>query len=284
MGTDPRVLEEFERHKKVIEGRYANFLPKRFQEKLHVANAKLLTPYSFTQTPAEFEKRTGFQIPEKSPAKFATAFANSKDKAYSAPLIYMSEQAFHHSDYSKSTTNPLATYIHEFNHYILYVLQDKPIENLRNIVGETIGWHPTQAFEEYALHLSRSPKADKQKREEMGLAVYYMVLKQQYEKVTRLIDTKILPAIGLQPELTWRKKPKQYTSFEIPTLGVYALPHEDTDPFINMTDREVVEAYVHWEDRYQDRSNMPQIKKIVEVAKQKPFEKLSLEALHKLYS
>lgn len=47
-----------------------------------------------------------------------------KDKKIrTAPLFYISEDGFKHSGSAKFTENILASYIHEFNHFIFYALQ-----------------------------------------------------------------------------------------------------------------------------------------------------------------
>lgn len=273
-GNVERLAGEVEKARENINQRYLEILGPKKYEKLERTANRVLTPESFFNSPEEYHAFFGGrQIPADSSSKliFASKVDPRTDK--SGRLVsnqakvgygfYVSEDSFKHSGSSRVTENILASYVHEFDHFVLSALQKTPLYLAGVILSEDTGPVENQA---HLLNLTRRLQGEDlsidEKTRQMTLASSTYALYDIWENSTRILDKMVLDSIGIEIPLSWRGTDRKYGVFGIPQIPKgFAVPVSG-DPFRGLEDQEVIDRILDWQNHFQLTTRMPYIENI----------------------
>lgn len=264
-GRLQEIRRDLDAHRDAIDQRYTEVLGYERARKVYEASERLLTPESFLGDIDELRQATGSDFPHDTANKFGAGvhadfvidehgYIKGNPTVHTAPFFYISEAGFEASSY-RHTNRPLASYVHEYNHFIFYLLQEPPLYLMDFFAVD--GITPGKTFhldifmkEMEGRNLSPSDVANIMKR----YAVFGM-MKDSHERATEILDRQILGSIGIDIPLEWRGKNRIYMIMRSP-LGNIVFPMGG-DPFASSTDEEVVENMIGWVESLDFRSSDP---------------------------
>jgi hypothetical protein len=260
-GKQKSILDDLAQVQPVLAQAYRTVLGVDRYAKLEEVAGRVLNEQSYFENPAEVQValggKTGKLFTDKSPNRMiflsttpdkplAPDGSVQFNKLRTAVAFYISDQAFANSGY-KYTERPLASYIHEFNHFVWYALQDVPMNVVMLALDEALqpygrADNPLSSFE--AIYNAQlDPMKERQKIAVAGRAV---ALRNLFERSNNILDNLIMREIGVKVDLSWRKTPRTYLPFPMQT-GVAAIPLEG-DQFAELSDEEVIERGLRWQD------------------------------------
>jgi hypothetical protein len=267
--------------------------PVRAQRLAEVAG-RTLKAESFFDKQEELNERLGMALRPGAPNKFMVA-TNDVDidvnssrtvKIRTAPAFYISEAAMPYSD-SKTL---LRSFVHEFDHFVWYALQRVPYLLTYGMICQRfkLDMKGSNTAEEWANKIAEEAGKNKEqpledRRSGMALAAYARVFTEQNEKTNGILDRMILGAIGITVNLEWRNRQRTYSVVEIPGRRGFGIPNGG-DPFMNLSDQQVVERFLKWEEYGNMGAQTHEMAKFMERLKQTRVSRLSiieLEALEK---
>ncbi len=259
-GKIEEVARELQKHKDVLDAQYVKILGSERAKKVAIGAERLLPSESFFDTPEQVKQATGANIEANTPNKMLLASDTnmvigedgriSNRKIRTAPGFYISAAGFEHSGSKQFTENPLASYVHEFDHFIWYALQEKPFALINMALDEALQpkrkpLHlPNYVEELLAAHLSQEEMLRR-----LVLAVFSEITEDAHEKSNRILDQWVLRSIGVNVPLDWRGKEKEYAGFQLPTGQIIGLP-VGGDQFKGFKDEEVLERMIKWQDHF----------------------------------
>ena len=259
-GKVEEVARELQKHKDALDAQYVKILGVERAKRVASLIDRLLPAESFFDNPQEINKRFGTDISFTPSNKMLLASDTkmvigedgkiSNTKIRTAPGFYISASGFEHSGSKHFTENPLASYVHEFDHFIWYVLQEKPFALVNMALEEVL--QPKRKplhLPEYVEQLAAAHLPQEEMFRRLILAVFSELTEESHEKSNRILDQWVLAAIGIQVPLEWRGKEKEYAAFQLPTGQVIGLP-VGGDFFKGFKNEEVLERMIQWQRHY----------------------------------
>lgn len=286
------LAREVTEAKEAIDQRYLEILgPERYQQLVR-ASRELLGPRSFFDSPTQLNEWLGREMKAEGSSNSMLFLSplelnyrrNGKIRTRNFPCsvaFCVSEDGFRNSHSATFTDNPLASYVHEFDHFVWFALQKVPIY-LVNQVGVTI-LEPrgSRKLEPYMADLMQQDLPPQELKHKAALAMYLYVLEDMFEKANRILDKNVLEAIGIDVPLEWRGQEKTFSPIMIPTgIGVFPT---GGDPFKDFSDQEVIDRMINWERKCSPIAPIRFVHNIIESVKRASVLKYSLEDLERLY-
>jgi hypothetical protein len=282
-GKVESLRRDLEQVKPALDRRYLEILGRKNVERLEEVANRILVEESFYDNVQEMNSVIGHNCSDNIPNRLALAMSSGiqigKDgkvetkKIVTAPMIYVSENGFRNSGYFP-TGRILASYVHEWNHFIAYALQRVPINFLEAALCDAIGARQLKEPQDFIGHLMKC-KGQEELVKSVAFGMYSRTIHDSMEKSNRILDKLVLEELGISVDLSdWRGKKKQYQAFPIREMTV-VVPSSG-DPFPNLTDRQVVSNTLEWEQYFSSITTVPMIKNLVESLKGIKVSKISL--------
>ena len=257
-----------------VNAKYREILGDVRYEKLEEVSQRLLTPEAFYDNFNDIERDLGKKVngTNKMMVISPTEFKFKKDgnlknkKIRTSVAFYISKEGFEKSGSSQFTQRQVASYIHEFDHFIAYTLQQTPLYIANQILQEGMNQELQDSIPE-------------RERINTNVAMLQMsqILMDMHEKANRILDKMVLSSIGIDVTLPWRGKEKTYGLMRFPT-GVAMLP-TGGDPFNKWSDQEAIEKYLDWKKFLNFNSNQPYVKNVLESVREVRVSRVPLAEL-----
>ena len=253
------LAKEVEEAKEAIDRRYVEILGEARAQKLKETAERVLGPESFFDDVEELNKRLRCDLPADTSNKMTLVTPTplnlkadgsiKNTKVRTAAAFYISEKGFEHSSSSEFTERLIASYVHEYDHFVWYALQERPLYLFNMFFSQAIqaDTHDMN-LAEYAEKIEDEPIPPEEKIKIFSLAVYSTVLTEQYEKANRVLDKMVLESIGIDVPLEWRGKPRRKPIIPMPTTRTLVAIGTGGDPFGNLKDEEIIENVMDWEN------------------------------------
>lgn len=205
------------------------------------------------------------------------SFAGAKIRT--APTFYISEHAFQNSDSRRFTDRVIASYVHEYNHYVFYVLTERPLFLVKLAIDTELRNQPT--LEEIAQ--AKVNPLDKSQRERLYTAIalhmYSRSLVEAYEKSNTVLDKLVLGAAGFDVPNERRGKPRGYHTQMLHNLRAKIAVGYTGDPFQGFSDREIVERMLRWDEYMRPSFTTSFIDNLVDSIKEVKVSRVSFREL-----
>jgi hypothetical protein len=260
-GTVPRLIEEAKEYEGRLNARYLEILGKDRYARLDRLVDKFLTPDCFFNSKKEFGRMFGEDISggnssklifitDVSPNRTSTGRLKVK-QAKVAYGFYVNEDSFRNSGSANMTDKIIATYVHEFDHFALSILQNPPLPLALPILIDNLGRMEDQndVFG-LASKLGRLDMPISKKVEQMTFGISAYCLTDVWESATRILDKMVLESIGIEVPLEWRGKRRIRKEFRIPGVPTrFSIP-SGGDPFLGHNDQGIVDMILKWPDYF----------------------------------
>lgn len=291
-GNVPELKQQVEESKWRINQAYLEIFGNEAYTKLERIVQRTLTPRSYIETVEGLRIVTKEELPETTPSKFmfATLMDLRIDKegrignknAIIGCGFYVTPKSFENSDGSRISDKIIASYVHEYNHFVPMVLQQTPLYLAHMYLTHEFGpVYGIRGLEKVLVEMQENTELPLEERRKRvlcsGMAA---ILFDAWEKSTRVLDKLVLEKIGINFELKFRGKPKQFMYHQSKELGlVTAVPYEG-DPFRGLTDIEVIKRVVEWEKYFGTKVKYSYTENLFETLKQVKVEYVSFQELY----
>ncbi len=270
------LAAEVKEYKPIIDQTYRDILGEERARKLAEVAERVLVQDSFFNSVEEFNDIYGKRLPEKTSNKLII-IADAKDlkltvegrmkekKIRTTPLFYISRDGFEHSGSSEFTERPIASYVHEYDHFIWYALQEHPLYLTNLLLKSFLDLDESNGMEGIEALMERVVKSEmpyEKKIEKAVLATYTQLLREAYEHSNRILDRMVLTKLGIDVPLPWRGQPRRGFPVYIATRKGFLIP-TGGDMFARLSDREVIEKVLDWENNYNPTVQIPILENIL---------------------
>ena len=292
-GNVKSLEEQVNQYRGTINQRYREVLGDEYYDKLSRVAQRVLVAECFFNSIDELNKISGERIPQETPSKFMILTDSNlsvdedgkvkEQKARAGLGFYINDESFKHSGSSQITDKIIASYIHEYDHFIYGVLQKHPLYLIRNSICEELGYGPINLgnLTEYLLKIEKEESPKKERKNRTILAVQAYVMEEMWENSTRVLDKLILESIGINVQLGFRNREREYGFhyFEDMNFGIQL--SLGGDPFRGLDDKEVVRRVINWEDYMNPIMKNEYVDNFFDSLKKVQFEVLSIPELKK---
>ncbi|MGV8142089.1 MAG: hypothetical protein ACP5NS_00455 [Candidatus Pacearchaeota archaeon] len=190
--------------------------------------------------------------------------------------FYISERGFEESGSAHFTDRPVASYVHEFDHFIWYALQKVPLYFARMALLDQSGATDFNLTPEEFVNTITTESLES-RRHKTFLYAAACTLNEIFEKSNRILDRQILSAIGVDVPIPWRGQKRQYQTF---IAGTTIVTHPvDGDPFRDIEDREVIRKVIDWPDHFHFASIYPYADAVLQSLSKVKVSRVSLSEL-----
>jgi len=258
LGKLESLGKEVAEAQEAINARYREILGEEQYRKLEDASRRLLTPSSFFDNVHDVKSRLGGILPEDTSNKMilatiADTTVNESGvikvpKIRTAPAFYISDKGFENSGTAGFTEKPIASYVHEFDHFVWYALQRVPLYLAQGFISDKAKpKNTTMSVPEFMIQLMQEyPLANEEALDRLIIYSFANSIREIFEKSNRILDKQVLSSIGVDVPLSWRDQPREYQY--VPTqIGMLGLPIGG-DPFTDLDDQEVIRRAINWPD------------------------------------
>ena len=191
------LIDEVADVKRAIDRRYEEVLGVERFARLKSSSVNLLTAGSYFGSPQAVNEWLGVEQMHDGASNSLLLFtpadlsleSNGKLKVKKFPCavaFYISENGFRASHSSSFTKKPIASYVHEFDHFVWFALQDVPIYLLKQVMHIALEPPGPFALEPYMAYLMRQDLPEQQLRDRAALAMYAHVIEDTFEKANSL--------------------------------------------------------------------------------------------------
>ncbi len=260
-GSVRGLAREMAEVKEALDRRYVEIIGHERAERLKEIGSRVLIPESFFDDREAVYRSLGERFEENAPNRMIFASnanyeigqnGRIKDrKVQTSAAFYIAEEAFKYSESSTFTERMIASYVHEFNHFIWYALQKVPFYLASTYISgarDPKPGNPSQGLKTYMEEMGAAGISPSQITRNLALSIAGQTLKECFEKGNRILDKMVLDCIGIDVPLEWRNQEKTYYVFPLPTgiceVGVGG------DPYRTLTDKEAVERFLSWEQYF----------------------------------
>ena len=276
-GAVEQVRRELDAAQEVLCRAYAEVLGAYESRRLKDASSRLLGPDCFFDSIDSLNNSLGTNLPADACNKMTVATTSdakldlegriSLAKIKTAPLFYISKRGFENSGSATFTESPLASFVHEFDHFVWYALQRTPAYLVNLFIGSTL--NPASepfSYQNYRAQVDQEGHPPEEKRRRLLLALYFHMMTEIYEKANRILDSVILRHVGIEVPLPWRQKGRKFAAVIVPPATIAAVP-VDGDPFQGLDDREVIKRFMAWETYFNCRMAYEPVLNLVDSVK-----------------
>lgn len=261
LGRLENLKKEVAEAQDAINGKYRDIFGQEQYNRLQEMSDRLIIPATFFDNPRQVKEYFFEDIPENASNKMllATSCASLDDsgrlkdqKIRTSFAFYISDRGFQESGSKTFTDRPIASYVHEFDHFAWYALQKVPFYLARGLLlskakPDNQGYTPLE-FVEQITKEGYSPDI----KDRIVAHSFAYMLNDLFEASNRILDKQVLSSIGIKVALPWRGKEREYGYVPMPT-GVIAYP-TGGDPFKDLDDKEVVRRTLNWQDYFNNRA------------------------------
>ncbi len=241
------------RKQEQLNQRYKELLGEENYKRLEAANEQTLTPESFYSDRHRYRREVG-----SSPlgqdfyfgAYYLSGFALDENGAAkeasvkSAPVFFTLPQPADDQEL-------LAKYVRLFNKYVLYALQEPPVDLVIIAAQSNVPFTPSSDVSQMNASLEKLGRQPIEKLAQyIDLAVTFLSYQELYAAATEILDNLVLQPFNIAKPLLWRNKPREYTTFALtsalmPTEIQFTMPSEG-DAFYGMDDMQAVADFLNW--------------------------------------
>jgi hypothetical protein len=291
-GRIESLRREFEAVRPRLDAQYLRIFGQERVERIKEVARRTLGEDAFFDDVGALNKKLGSSLPATSPNKMiictndvAMEASNSDNwKIRTAPLFYISEAAMGHSHYEKL----LASATHEFNHFTWYALQKVPFILTFMMVGRKFksDMRKSGSAAGWASEIADSVIQEKgvspaERLSKTAYFVYANVFKEQHECSNQILDKMVLGGIGIDIKLEWRHRPREYIEFSGGGKVVIRVP-VGGDPYLRLSDQEVVESMLNWENRSHFMLESAEMTEFMDALKRSKISRMSYADLDRL--
>lgn len=293
-GNVASVKEELARVQPTLHARYVEILGPERARKVEELAQRVLLPSSFFDSLEIIQERLKKPFDSNEPNKMLL-FSSSDltmdvsgkippQKVQTTIAFYISETGFEHSGTAEFSESRLASYVHEFDHFIWYALQKVPHYLMKFFVNRHLEFPaPGTRIDGYMGQLMQQDLPLTEKDRRFKLALFHRTLTEMYEASNRVLDKLVLESIGVEVPLPWRGKERSYIHMHNPFREgqVLAIP-DGGDMFRNLSDREVIEVALDWENCLKQKMYEPHIQNLIDSTKGLRVSRISLDEMLRL--
>lgn len=278
--------------KDVMNQKYKEIFGDEGYERLERKTKRILNKGSFFNTLEELTAVTGKEFPEDTPSKFLLVSVIDTELDENGRILhplakmgcgfYITEKSFEGSGSSKFTDRILASYIHEFNHYILLALQRTPLYVAGSFMTSETG-HVRNAKDFFDLvnKLNEENLPPEEKRKQLALGSFAYLLLEVWESSTRILDKMVLESIGIHKDLSWRETDKKYAPVLLHEPRTIVMIPVRGDPFKGLDDKEAIKRIIEWENYFNPLIRIPYSDNLLDSLKSLKVEIMPLQELMK---
>lgn len=296
-GNVPSIKEGLAKAQDKLNARYVQLLGEERAQQVDAVATRVLTPYSFFDDRATVKRRLHDELPANASNKMVLVTPSSgqldasggirERKVQTSIGFYISETGFHHSGSAHFTEDALASYVHEFDHFIWYALQRVPFYLAKFFCEDQFDAREAKGrgLEGYIQYLSllNLPLAEKEKRLKFSLLSHTMT--EVYEHSTRILDKLVLESIGIDVPLSWRGREIAYrykpNPFVLDKPEIFQIP-VGGDIFRNVDDQDVISLVLDWETSFRYLMRYIPIRNLMDSLRTLKVSKLSLQEMKAL--
>lgn len=266
-------LHEFlDRNRKSMRRAYEKVLGKQLFSIVHEAEAELIGKESFFETSELFEMGIN---PQSMVSKFMAVMttssktkhkigrdghiiANSNRPIITAPSFVFSEEGLqlNAARYAGWVDLYGAGYIHEFNHFVIYALQERSLFAAIMLLLSRVKpdkW-PVRP-DEIELLAFRSGEPLLERQVAAYLALFACQLEDLYEFSTRQLDKAIFKWLGYRiPERYYPSEPRQYDAVFMRALNIEIVLPVSGDPLYGYSTKERLRKLSEWDSLFSSGS------------------------------
>jgi len=259
-GNVESLERQVEEHKDALNQRYREVLGDRYYDKLSKIVNRVLVPESYFNTADEYNDRFGEDLQEETPSKFilftdSDISLNEKGRVNENSVrmsfgFYINDKSFENSGSAGITDKIIASYVHEFDHFIYGALQNSPLYLVRNALFDEMGGTAIDLsrLTEYIHRVEKENISDKEKKKKLLLASNSYMLGEMWEDSTRILDKLILESIGIDVPLPFRGTRREYASCNLKSPPIALTVPIGGDQFRGLDDKDVVHRVLNWEN------------------------------------
>jgi hypothetical protein len=293
-GNVERLTREVEEVKDAVNQRYLEVLGQERYDKLDRTVKRILGPSSFIDSTSQLKRIVEEDFKPNTPSKFLFAMLGNTStdkkgnvKAKSCEIacgFYITEESFENSDSRHLTDKIVASYIHEYNHFVPMVLQRTPLYMAEGFLREISGkvYSPNDAVD-LVDRLNDNPRMPDHEKIKILLAgTFQFALRDMWENATRILDKMILQSIGIEQPLIWRGSPRMYKPLFLENPNVAAAIPVNGDPFLHLSDEEVIRRLIDWPNYFNPMTKHPFIDNLLDSMKSVSVNYYSINELDRI--
>ncbi len=292
-GKIPEICREVVEIKEIIDRKYAEIFGEARAKRIKEVAERVLRPESFFDSKKEVYEQLSISLGENECNKMLFLLTGGEEihpdgrirdkKVQTSVGFYISEGAFQHSGSSDFTERQVASYIHEFDHFVWYALQRTPIYLIKNYLRAAQNPKPENPgdLDGYVRQMIGQRVQEDTMNRNVALDLICNSMEEGFEKANRILDKLVLESIGINVPLEWRHQNKGIYAVKMPgrIIGVTG----GGDPFKGKTDREAVDLFLEWEQNLSARTNheLPYVKNLIASVADMKVSRLSITEIKK---
>jgi hypothetical protein len=259
----------------VLDRRYREILGDTLADKVENCAKNVLFPGSFFDSSSNAPSYLKSMLRSKNNKMVLCTISKDKvtqagiikdRKTRTAPAFYISKEAFEHSGSSNFTDQHIASYVHEYDHFVWYALHKVPIYVAKGYLQEAAtSSYLGLSYRDYYEKMSDERINPNLMTKNICLKIIEEKLVDSFEKANRILDKQILKSIGIDVPLPWRHQPRIPEPVPLPT-GL-ALVTRGGDPFSTLNDQEAIQSFLNWEDNLRSPMRIPYISNLIDSVK-----------------
>ncbi len=253
-GKLEHLAQEVAEVREAIDRRYAEILGPQRAQLVESTARRILGSDSYFDDIHTFNRKFQQHIPEDDPNKMLLLADSEFHIAANGTVLehkvrtgvgfYISDRGFEHSGSKRFTERAVASYIHEFDHFIWYALQKVPMYSLHLFLGE---YAPQEGLPIYLQKLDQQDLPVEEKKHRLSLASFHTLMTEMYEKSNRILDRMVLKYIGIEVPLPWRHQERKFRTVYLQSIHTVVAEPVEGDPFKALSDQEALERVLQWE-------------------------------------
>ncbi len=233
-GDIAELHEELRRSRKRLEHIYRDLLGAQLFGRLHEADRTLLDESSFLDLSfirgrfPSVSTNNKFVVASKGLEdvylELNGCFVSPPVEAANAFLLCREGFANARRQYEGWISPYLASYLHEYDHFVLYALQSVPMAVVGNILlaDVTVPRLPLQPPDLYPTVMASEGDTEKKKATAFAV-VWEYVIQEMYESTTRVLDSHVYRRLGCQVPDRYRTEPRKFVSLPFEELRLIVM-------------------------------------------------------------
>lgn len=286
-GKIERLATEVERIKPIVDKKYLELFGKERFDRLEEVVSTLLGPTSYFDDRASFNRGLGTSFPSTISNRMMLAAETDTDgdcvdgngrvkfrEVDTGVAFYISEEGTANT----ASKNILMSYLHEFDHFVPYALQKVPLGIVVTTLTDAVGIQAKHVENRNIVGAIKSAKDPKQ----VMLCLYLQKMMEVMEKSNRILDNIILAELGMHESIEWRGKERGYVPLLFPPNILFMFGYGG-DPFYKVSDKDVVEQVMDWEQHFQMEHCLPFMKNLADSIQEVKVNRIPFDQFVDLY-
>lgn len=291
-GKIEQLTDEVRTMQNRLNNSYFRILGNERYEKVDEISKKVLTPNGVYEDISKLYRDLGiegpnFQNPMHILGNHPCFNEAGLEKILLTSFFHLPEKSLINSPYNnpQSKISYLATYIHEFNHFVFDVLQEPPaiLFSQESFMDDGFVVRNEEDFSKFIDMINQSDEELAIKREWADNVMSEFYIDFYQEAGTRILDTMVINSIGYKFSHDWRGKKGEYLTYTPQGFSKsYSIPVTNTDAFLGVRDLDVVDRVVDWQNNFYIPHSDPEISQLIKESKNVPLEFISPEEFLKV--